>query len=172
MSSRLLLNWSSCEVSHIFWRWGCSAAPFRTRPTVLSLILINNPARCCTNKGLDQCVTGTPTSLGGRHASAMMSATWVAEKERSAVPHVGRPLTAMLDLSRRIVSSSETPCDHTRLRPVRYEPNQRHRPGAASLVPAPRPVALWCPRGEELRTLPGALLSTTAVGSLDRGEKR
>ncbi len=61
------------------------------RRTLVSLALTPTVGRCSASSDADHCVTGTPTSWGGRHASDTTRAQSVSERERAAAPHAERP---------------------------------------------------------------------------------
>ncbi len=95
--------------------------------------LMSTPwARTCSPRRLtDQCVIGSPTSLGLRHASASTRAASASERESADAPNVGHPRGLLRGLPRRrTASSNPKPCVNSRpgCAPRRSVP--RHLPSA------------------------------------------
>ena len=89
----------------------------------------------------DQCVTGSPTSVGSRQASASNLAASASEREKAAGPISGRPQAFRPALRNRSAVASLGPC--ARAHPARAlcPCPARRRPSSAVLAPYERPAA-------------------------------
>lgn len=139
------------------------------RPIDDSLSSKPPPRRCALSAGRDQWVIGSPTSLGGRHASATILAQSAPERERAGVPVAGRPPASPRGV--RTGSACATGRPFAGVRPAAWRcPSQgRRRPSKARLGPAERRGARPCPAAPRPRCPCAAPGSAGAAPSSGQG---
>jgi hypothetical protein len=107
------------------------------RPTERSLSSMPCERTCSPSSDADQCVTGSPTSLRGRHASASSTrAASDSERERPTRSRGGRPPVARI-----VALEAPTPCFH-RAHMLAHKPRC---PSPALPPPSSAPLATEAP---------------------------